>query len=62
MRLVFIRHTSVAVERGVCYGQSDVPVAETFETEAEAVKMRLDAYRFDRVYSSPLSRLSLIHI
>ena len=56
MRLVFIRHTSVAVERGVCYGQSDVPVAETFETEAEAVKMRLDAYRFDRVYSSPLSR------
>ena len=56
MRLVFIRHTSVAVERGVCYGQSDVPLAETFETEAEAVKKRLEAFRFDRVYSSPLSR------
>ena len=56
MRLVLIRHTSVSVERGVCYGQSDVPVAGTFETEAEAVKERLDAYRFDRVYSSPLSR------
>lgn len=56
MRLVFIRHTSVAVERGVCYGQSDVPVAGTFETEAETIKKRLETYRFDRIYSSPLSR------
>lgn len=56
MRLVFIRHTSVGVERGICYGQTDVPLAETFVTEADAVKKRLDTYTFDRVYSSPLSR------
>lgn len=56
MRLVFIRHTSVAVERGVCYGQTDVPVADTFVSEADDVKKRLGKYNFDRVYSSPLSR------
>lgn len=56
MKLIFIRHTSVAVERGVCYGQTDVPVAETFVSEADAVMERLRGYTFDRVYSSPLSR------
>ena len=27
MKVTLIRHTSVAVEKGVCYGQTDVPVA-----------------------------------
>ena len=56
MKLIFIRHTSVGVERGICYGQTDVPVAPTFREEADKVMERLDAYDFDRVYSSPLSR------
>lgn len=56
MKLIFIRHTSVAVERGTCYGQTDVPVADTFLTEADTVKAALRHYTFDRVYASPLSR------
>lgn len=56
MKLVFIRHTSVAVAPGVCYGQSDVPLAPTFETEAAEVLRRLAPYKFDRVCCSPLSR------
>ena len=36
MDIVLIRHTSVGVEKGTCYGWSDVPVADTFETEAIA--------------------------
>jgi len=56
MRLTFIRHTSVAVERGVCYGQTDVPVADTFVSEADAVRDKLKGHTFDRVYASPLSR------
>lgn len=56
MKLVLIRHTAVAVARGTCYGQSDVALAETFCSEAERVKRQLEAYSFDRVYSSPLSR------
>lgn len=56
MKLVFIRHTSVAVPKGVCYGQSDVPLAGSFPDEAVIVKRNLEKYSFDAVYSSPLSR------
>ncbi|MDE6813549.1 MAG: cobyric acid synthase [Duncaniella sp.] len=56
MKLVFIRHTSVAVPKGVCYGQTDVGLADSFSEEAGSVKARLDGYKFDAVYSSPLSR------
>ena len=34
MEVTFIRHTSVDVPPGVCYGQSDVPLRDSFEQEA----------------------------
>ena len=51
-----IRHTSVAVAPGICYGQSDVDVSADFASEALAVASRLAARRFDAVYASPLQR------
>ena len=56
MKLVFVRHTSVAVPKGICYGNTDVPLASSFEEEATLVKEKLRPYAFDRVYCSPLSR------
>lgn len=56
MKLYFIRHTSVDVPQGVCYGQSNVPLRDTFEHEAELVKKNLRYLQYDAVYSSPLSR------
>lgn len=56
MRLVLIRHTSVAVPRGVCYGQTDVPLAKSFPREAAAVKEKLGKYSFTEAFSSPLTR------
>jgi len=44
MEVVLIRHTSVDVPKGTCYGWSDVPVAETFEHEAAETKAQLAAY------------------
>ena len=41
MEVYLVRHTSVDVPRGICYGQSDVPVRDTFPQEAAAVKARL---------------------
>lgn len=41
MNVYLVRHTSVDVPRGICYGQSDVPLKETFPQEAGAVKCRL---------------------
>lgn len=54
--ITFIRHTSVDVPRGVCYGRTDVALAATFEEEAEAVRQRLLPLHFDAVFTSPLSR------
>ncbi len=55
MKIVLIRHTSVNVARGICYGHSDVDLASSFPEEAAAVKSALSAYKFDKVYCSPLS-------
>ncbi|MDL2214685.1 alpha-ribazole phosphatase [Dysgonomonas sp. OttesenSCG-928-M03] len=56
MKLYFIRHTSVDVPEGICYGQSNVPLRSSFEEEAEIVKQKLNDIEFDVVFSSPLSR------
>ena len=57
MEVILVRHTSVDVPKGTCYGQSDVPVAATFEQEAELTKQNLAQYLpFDAVFASPLTR------
>lgn len=56
MHLTLIRHTSVALPPGICYGATDVNVASTFESEATEVKLKLGQAVFDTVYTSPLSR------
>ena len=56
MKIYLIRHTSVNVPKGTCYGQSDVACADTFEQEAAEVKRQLEGLAFDKVYTSPLSR------
>lgn len=56
MELFLVRHTSVNVPKGVCYGQTDVPLKETFTQEAETVKNQISTLNFGKVYSSPSSR------
>lgn len=60
MKLTFIRHTSVEVPKGTCYGQTDVPLRDTFLQEAAEVSARLKGQNFDKVYTSPLSRCTLL--
>jgi broad specificity phosphatase PhoE/HD superfamily phosphodiesterase len=40
----------------MCYGQTDVPLRETFEQEAAEVARKLEGACFDKVFTSPLSR------
>lgn len=54
--LYLVRHTSVDVPQGTCYGQADVALASTFEDEATTVKSRLTSICFGAVYASPLIR------
>lgn len=56
LSLHLIRHTSVAVGKGICYGQSDVALASSFDSESETVLQRLGNPEYSHVYSSPLSR------
>lgn len=56
MEVIFIRHTSVDVPPGVCYGQTDVPLRNSFEQEAAVTSGNLKSYRpkgrdFDYVYT-----------
>lgn len=51
-----VRHTSVDVPAGTCYGQTDVPLRATFEEEAAAVRKSLEGIVFDEAWCSPLSR------
>ncbi len=57
MEVILVRHTSVAVPKGTCYGQTDVPVRDTFEQEAqETLNVLRHFMPFDKAYSSPLTR------
>lgn len=56
MEIYLIRHTAVAVEQGICYGQKDVDLAVTYAEELETVKKNLDGVEFDQIYTSPLTR------
>lgn len=60
MKVTLIRHTSVDVPKGVCYGQTDVPVAASFPEETEMTKSRLEGKVFDKVFCSPLTRARLL--
>lgn len=56
MNLYLLRHTQTAVPAGICYGQSDVPLADSFFMEREAIRKTLEDVSFDKIFSSPLSR------
>lgn len=56
MEIWLVRHTSVDVPAGTCYGRTDVPLRPTFEAEAAVVRQQLAGERFDGVWCSPLSR------
>lgn len=62
MRLTLIRHTSLQIAPGVCYGQTDVDVAATFMQEVAQTQAKLSDLSFDAVFSSPLQRcMKLAH-
>jgi alpha-ribazole phosphatase len=57
--LVLIRHPAVAVEPGVCYGKTDVPLAHDARDAATRIAQRLAAFGARApviVESSPLAR------
>ena len=56
MKLHLIRHTSLNIPSGICYGQSDVDVSDNFHVEQALLREKLAHLKFDAVYASPLQR------
>ena len=56
MDVYLVRHTRPQVPTGVCYGQSDLGLADSFETEWSMLKPKLEDLTRPLVFSSPLQR------
>jgi alpha-ribazole phosphatase len=55
--IYLIRHTTPAVAKGICYGQTDLDVTGTFMEEAAIIRQHLPPH-FSSIHSSPLQRCS----
>lgn len=55
MEIYLIRHTRPAIEKGICYGQADLDIVESFYEEAAIIREVIPA-EIHQVYSSPLQR------
>ena len=60
MIITAIRHTTVDVPSGMCYGITDVPLASTFRNELEPIRKILNGQAFDAVFYSPSSRCTCL--
>lgn len=56
MNVYLIRHTRVNVAAGICYGQSDVALSNSYPEDWKALRNKLPVSDADLVFSSPLSR------
>lgn len=56
MSIYLIRHTTPLIEKGICYGQSDIDVTGSFREEAGLIQTVLSSIPIQQVYSSPLIR------
>lgn len=56
MDVYLIRHSPVAVDKGVCYGTSDVSLAADCESHFALMKEKLEGITPSLVYSSPAQR------
>lgn len=56
MEIYLVRHTTPYIEKGICYGQTDLDVATTFEKEVAVILNSLEITEETNVYSSPLKR------
>jgi len=57
MDIYLIRHTQTATDPGLCYGQSDIALADSFADEMAKLHDKLPEFDDDcTVYSSPLTR------
>lgn len=61
MKVYLIRHTEVALSRSICYGSSDIELADSFNEEKKIVSEKLQKIVKRPIYfSSPLKRCRML--
>ncbi|UNY97676.1 alpha-ribazole phosphatase [Zhouia spongiae] len=61
MEIYLIRHTTPKIDKGICYGQADIPLNENFEKELQNIRKQLpENHNTFKVYTSPLKRCALL--
>lgn len=55
-QIFLVRHTTPAIEKGICYGQTDLNVADSFMEELAEIQAVLPTLADMQVYASPLQR------
>jgi alpha-ribazole phosphatase len=58
MEIYLVRHTETVCEKGICYGQSDVDLAEPFDLVFEDILLQLPSEGI--IFSSPLKRCVIL--
>lgn len=57
MEVYLIRHTTPDIDKGICYGQADLPLASSFKEELQEIRnQNPEVINSSIVYSSPLVR------
>lgn len=60
MEIYLVRHTTPNIEKGICYGQSDLGITDSFSSEVQKIHKLIPISEISRVYSSPLQRCKLL--
>ena len=61
MEIILIRHTTPNIAKGICYGQADIPLADTFAEEIIPILKENELNSSNTIYySSPLQRCKLL--
>nr|WP_262922755.1 alpha-ribazole phosphatase [Roseivirga pacifica] len=55
MEIYLVRHTRPNVRKGICYGQTDLDLADSFMTDRKLVDAKMPV-NIDCIYTSPLQR------
>jgi len=58
MEIYLVRHTETICEKGICYGQSDVDIAEPFQIVFDEIITQLPSEAV--IFSSPLKRCVIL--
>ena len=58
MEIYLVRHTTPKIAKGICYGQADIPLLDSFPSELKKVQalLSLDEPHTAKVFTSPLKR------